>query len=280
MKNDRRFTILFFVLSFAISWVLWSPFYFSENVSEFWVLPGAWGPTLSAIILAFREGGRSGIKQLLRKLLIWKVSIRYYLFAILGLICIALVAVAVHVLSGGKIPDISLILQGMGLSGDDAMLGIMLLPIFFLVNMLLGGPVAEELGWRGFAQPELQESYGPVRAGIVIGFLWSMWHLPLVIFLPKAIGGMPVVAYIPLMTAMGIVFSWLYNHTKGSVLLAIFLHGGMNFTVGFLGGSVFTDRKLLGIYVILVILLAIILARSLHKRRGKQVTNSTDLPAL
>lgn len=266
MKNPNKSRLLYyFLLTFVISWLLWSPFYFLEDVGDFWVLPGAWGPTIAAIILTYYHGKGSGVRDLLRKVLIWKVSWRYYFFAIFGILVVGLAAVLIHILSGGSPPNISDILEGMGLSPSDGMLAIYLFPVFFLINTLFGGPVAEELGWRGFAQPIAQESYNKAVAGLVIGFVWSLWHLPLIIFLPKAVGNLPMLAYVPIMTAMGVVFSWLYNHTRGSVLLAILLHGGMNFAMGFLGGSAFTDRRLLLIYSILIIIMAIVLGRSLQR---------------
>lgn len=270
MNPDLKSVRLYFILTFIISWGLWSPLYFSDDVGALLVLPGAWGPTFAAIILVLRKEGRSGLKQFLRKLLIWKVSIKYYLFAILGLLALGLIAVAIHVLLGGNPIDAALILKGMGLEEDAAMMAIVLFPLFFLINTLLGGPVAEELGWRGYAQPALQKKYSPVVTGIIIGLFWSLWHLPLMIFMPQAVGNLPAIAYIPLMTSMGVVFAWLYNHTRGSVLLAILLHGGMNFTIGVLGGSLLTDRNLLSIYVVLIILLALFLGWSLHKIQAKQ----------
>lgn len=251
----------YFILTFLISWVLWSPLYFSKDINEFWVLPGAWGPTLSAIILTLLNSGKAGLKNLFKKLLIWKVPFKYYLFSIFAMLILALLSVSIYKLFGGSWPDIALILEGMGLENNDLGLALLLLPVFFLINTLLGGPIAEELGWRGYAQGLLQQKYNPNTSGLIIGFLWSLWHLPLFIFLPKAVGSMPIWAYVPLMAAMGVIFSWLYNHTKTSVLLAILLHGGMNFAHGFLGASVFSNTKLLSIQVCLIIVLAIVLAK-------------------
>ena len=251
----------YFILTILISWTLWSPLYFSENINEFWVLPGAWGPSIAAIVLTLVNTGKVGIKKLFKKLLIWRVHFKYYFFSIFAILIIGLLSVIIYGLFGGELPDIAIVLKRMGLEAGDLGLALLLLPIFFLINTLLGGPIAEELGWRGYAQGLLQEKYNPNRSGLIIGFLWSMWHLPLFIFLPKAVGAIPIWAYIPLMTAMGVIFSWLYNNTKGSVLLAILLHGGLNFAHGFLGADVFSDLKLLSIQVFLIIVLAILLSK-------------------
>jgi membrane protease YdiL (CAAX protease family) len=268
--NKQQGIYNYFILTFFISWALWSPLYFSENVSEFWALPGAWGPSIAAIILTLINKGKVGVKNLFKKLLIWRVHVKYYFFSIFIILIVGLLSILIFALFGGELPEIAIVLKGMGLEDGDFGLALLLLPVFYLINTLLGGPIAEELGWRGYAQGLLQEKYNPNISGLIIGFLWSMWHLPLFIFLPKAVGSMPIWAYIPLMTAMGVIFSWLYNNTKASVLLAILLHGGMNFAQGFLGADVFSNVKLLAIQVCLIIVLAIVLS----KRNNKPVANT------
>jgi len=264
-KIDQKI-VLYFIFTFLISWSLWSPFYFIEDLNEFWVLPGAWGPTLSALILTFIHKGGTGVKNLLKKILILRVPLFYYLFAIGGLLLIGLLAISIQSFVGTNTFDVSIVLNNLGLSEDKLGLTVFLLPLFFIINTLLGGPIAEELGWRGYAQPLLQNKYNPISSGLCIGILWGLWHIPLIIFLPKAIGNMPPLIYIPLMTAMGVIFSWLYNRTKGSVFLAILLHGGMNFFHGFLGADILNDQQLLIIYVTLVMLLAIFLGLKLKKK--------------
>ncbi len=259
-NNERASIVKYFVLTFLISWILWSPLYFSEEASEFWALPGAWGPTIAAIILSYMNLGKDGVRKLLKKLFIWKVPFKYYIFSIFGVLFVGILAILFYRITGGSFPDFSVVLKGMGLSEGDLMLALLLAPLFFLINTLLGGPIAEELGWRGYAQGMLQKNYSPNISGLIIGFLWSIWHLPLFFFLPQAVGSVPLWAYIPLMTAMGVIFSWLYNRTRGSVLLAILLHGGMNFAHGFLGADILSDRNLLLIHVSFIIILAIILS--------------------
>lgn len=105
----------YFIFTFLISWILWSPFYFLENLNEFWVLPGAWGPTMAAILLTYYNKGKIGIKRLLQKVLIWKVPLRLYIFAIFILLLVGSITVLMHKLVGGNFPDTGAILNGMGL---------------------------------------------------------------------------------------------------------------------------------------------------------------------
>ncbi|BFP39420.1 hypothetical protein FGF1_02650 [Flavobacteriaceae bacterium GF1] len=224
-------------------------------------MPGAWGPTIAAILLSYRETGKRGVGELLKKIRITKVPLKYYLFALFVFLALGCISLGLYTIFNGQLPNMSVVLEGMGLGNDQIILAIVLSPVFFLINTLIGGPIAEEFGWRGFAQPGLQKKFSPLKTGLIIGLVWSLWHLPLFVFLPKAVGQMPIFAYIPLMTGVGVIFSWLYNRTKGSMFLAILLHGGLNFAHGFLGADLIKGNNLLlGIQVLLVIGLAIILA--------------------
>lgn len=254
LQNEHKMKKIYhyFLFAFLISWVLWSPLYFSKSVSEFWALPGAWGPTFSAILVTWINEGKMGVKQLLKKLLIWRVSFKYYLFAI-GLSALLVIAA---MLLANLLFDVDLnfssIPSGMGLEDDDILMSFLLLPILFLVTTFVGGPIAEELGWRGFAQEKLQLKYGVIPAGLIIGCFWVLWHLPLMIFLPQGIGHMPIIAYVIVMINMSVLFGWLYNKTRGSVLLAVLFHAGMNFENAILGAENLQDTYTLIIFIILL----------------------------
>ncbi len=272
-RNGNLDIYKYFILTFLISWILWSPFYFLKEASEVWVLPGAWGPTIAAILLTYYREGKRGIRELLKRILVWRVPFKYYLFSIFGVLLLATISIFIYSSFGNAIPDSTILLKGMGLSEGQLGLAILLSPIFFLISTVFGGPIAEELGWRGYAQEMMQQRLGPNFTGLIIGFLWGIWHLPLILFFPKAIGDIPVWVYIPLMTSMGVIFSWLYNRTKRSVLLAVLLHGGMNFTLGFLGADILKNQNLLMVQVGLIIVIAIILAKSNKKEETKQSIN-------
>jgi uncharacterized protein len=85
---------------------------------------------------------------------------------------------------------------------------------------------AEELGWRGFALPRLQQRYGPVLGTIILGTLHGLWHLPA--FFTKLLGPFSFSAYAGFLVAAILgtfAYTWIFNHTKGSVLLATLTHG-------------------------------------------------------
>jgi membrane protease YdiL (CAAX protease family) len=109
-----------------------------------------------------------------------------------------------------------------------------LLPVVFL-GSFLGGPLPEELGWRGFAQPRLQRRFGAGAAGGLIGLAWSLWHLPLLYYYPAATAGITLPYYLPLVVCFGVWFAWMHNQSGGSVFSTILLHAGVNFAFGTYG---------------------------------------------
>lgn len=249
----------FFALTFLISWGLWSPFYFSENLSEFWALPGAWGPTISAILVTRVNEGKKGLIELFKKLKIWRVSFKYYLLAIALPCVLVILAMLLAYLFFDTEINFHSISNGMGLEKDDGLAILLMLPVFFLVSTFFGGPVAEELGWRGFAQDKLQLKYEVQKAGLIVGIFWVLWHIPLMFFLPQGIGHLPIPAYALIMINMSMLMAWLYNKTKASVLLAILFHAGVNFESGILGTENLEQTPTLIIYIILLSCLNIIL---------------------
>ena len=114
-----------------------------------------------------------------------------------------------------------------------------LLPILlesFLWILLFGGPLNEEPGWRGFALPRLQSRYSPLVASIILGAIWGFWHVPLHfmgVYYGGALGSVIRLQEIP----RAILFTWLYNRTKRSLLIVLFFHAAINTTSLFLSRS-------------------------------------------
>jgi uncharacterized protein len=226
---------IFFVSTFAIAWGIWIPAgrLFPNRASAF-VLLGAWAPTIAAVLLTAFTDGATGVRTLLRGLLKWRVAPRWYFFAIAGPTLAALIAIGLHVMFGGSGPTLASVANRVGIPAQHARWVLPLLPLLYIVTLVAGGPIAEEVGWRGFAQARLQASLGSALAGVTVGLVWSFWHLPLFYLFPSAMGGIPLPYYVPLMTSSGVLFGMIYRAT-GSVLLCVLFHGGLNFALGTLG---------------------------------------------
>jgi membrane protease YdiL (CAAX protease family) len=90
---------------------------------------------------------------------------------------------------------------------------------------------SKEIGWRGFALPRLQRLYGPLVGSLILGSLWGLWHLPLFLIpdwdTPHG-SPLDVALFVIWAVAITVVFTWVFNNTTGSVLLAILAHGSVS----------------------------------------------------
>jgi hypothetical protein len=218
--------ISLFVLALAISGVFFAPVVAGILPGGFAQL-GALGPSLAGIILAAIEGRKGGVRELLGRFLIWRVGIQWWAFALLFTVIPSVGALYLFSLFGGPTVDWS----GLGPLYSVA-------PIILMLTIFAG--MGEEFGWRGFAMPRLQARYNALVSSIIIGVLWGLWHIPL--FLVEGttqynwrldVGLISaVLMYTVFLIAWSIQYTWVFNNTKGSVLLAAVVHGAGNAWIG------------------------------------------------
>lgn len=178
-------------------------------------------PTLAAVIFVGMEQGREGIRALFRKLLIARVGFRWYLFAIFGM---AVISIAAILLANqfDSLPAYPII-------PTDAPTN----PIVILVNAALLLVVSavisgEELAWRGVALPRLQAKHNALVSSLILSVPWTLFHLPYFFTVDAPMSGMPFLSFAIRTVALTIVFTWMFNNTRGSVLLAYILHASAN----------------------------------------------------
>lgn len=220
--------ISFFSLTYAIAfgvtfaYIAQRPGESSQSWSPHWFL-NAFSPTISALILSWIIGGGSAVKRLLSGFTRWNVGLRWYIAAaylFLGPLAFALIYAAL----GNPIPGIK---PGMTLS---VFLGQIIFTLF-------SGPLSEEAGWRGFALPHLQSKYNALVSSIILGVVWCCWHIPL-FFLPgSSQQSIPFPIYLMLVVTLGIYFTWLYNNTRGSLIITVLAHFSFNVSGGFIAGT-------------------------------------------
>ncbi|MFI6323296.1 lysostaphin resistance A-like protein [Nonomuraea sp. NPDC050556] len=98
-----------------------------------------------------------------------------------------------------------------------------------MLGPLLTGALGEELGWRGFGQPRLQSRYGPLYAALVVGALWTVWHLWPTLSGMEAFSAADVASSAVRLMAASVVYAWLYN--RAGLLVVIAAHVGHNLAV-------------------------------------------------
>lgn len=188
---------------------------------------GALSAGMAGIVLAAIEGRKGGVRELLGRFLIWRVGIWWWVFALFGTILPAVAGLYLFNLLGGPAVDWN------GLKPLYTVI-----PTIIILTIFAG--VGEEFGWRGFALPRLQVRHNALVSSLIVGLIWGTWHIPL-FFTPgtvqsawRAEAGLiiPILGYTLFCMAWSIQYTWVFNNTRGSVLLAAVVHGAGNAFMG------------------------------------------------
>lgn len=261
----RKNPLVFFVLlTLLISWLPW--YTGGQGIFVF-------GPSIAGVITVALVAGKDGLKELMQRALKWKVGLKWWLVGLLLPALLTLMALGVNLLMGAAMPLFTFIRQQW-----------YLLPVFFIIT-IVGGPLGEEFGWRGFMLPQLQRRWSPWISSLWLGLTWGLWHLPQ-FFNPQAVHFELGLARLPLYViaeiGLATLMTWVYNKTRGSLLVGGFIyHNADNFWgvvlltaatfSGVLGGeSAGVDLRFWTISVIVTTLAAVILCVATKGRLGKE----------
>ena len=234
------------------------------------------GPSVAGILLTGLVHGRAGFRAFLSRLLTWRVGARWYVLALLTaplLMTAALLALSLT--SPAFLP-------GIFTSEDRTTLLLVSLAVG------LGGGFVEELGWTGFAVPELRRRHGVLATGLIVGVLWSAWHLLTNVFWAAGVsaGDLSFSIYLSAnllgvlvgyLTAFRVLMVWVYDRTD-SLLVAMLMH--LSFTASLLvlnplaisGVALVTYSFALAAAVWLVVA-AVVLANGGHLGNLKRTTS-------
>lgn len=207
--------------TFLFTWIIWglliasSKGIIDSDIYKYHklrtIIIGGSIPSIFAIFYVGMSGGKAGIKQLLGKILIWKINPLWYVFSIVYMYIIYYAPAAIC-----------------NLFGNYYQLQLRYGPVYLFylfLGQLYAGPLNEEFGWRGFVLPRLQRSFNPLTASIILGVIHVLWHLPLfLIYFTE-----PFNQYFIKVMCISVVYTWMYNHTKGSLLPILLLHANYNF---------------------------------------------------
>jgi membrane protease YdiL (CAAX protease family) len=224
----------YFLLAFSFTWGWQLPEFAlaHQQLGGPWLLVGILGPALAGFVMAGITEGRVGMVRLLRRVVLWRVAMRWYLavFLILPAVWFVSVFLSPGGIAAFRVPSPSLLIAW--LSG---------FAFAFVASLFV-----EESGWRGFALPRLQGRYGPLLGTLLLGLLWALWHLPGWAFFPSLTGAgtsflsftfaITYLGFVGYIVASAILITWVFNHSRGSILLAILFHASANAT----GGSFLT----------------------------------------
>lgn len=208
----------FFVGAYAYTWTVSAPALFLEAswTAAILIYVGSFGPPVSAAAVTWLRG--DDVRAWARQITRWRVGWQWWAIAFgLPLVAAALITVGVFALRGP-------VDFGQSLPSPAVFVGI------FLFTLVLSGGLNEEPGWRGFAQPRLNERYGALRASLLIGVVWAGWHLPYFLAPVTPHSSFPLInqlGWFGGILTLSILLGWVYNST-GSVLVAMVFHAMAN----------------------------------------------------
>jgi uncharacterized protein len=212
--------VTFFGLTFVWTWGLWGLVTLireqAPGPADALYLAGAFGPSLAAVIVTLMFTGAAGVRHWLAQCLQWRVGWRWYALAFVAPPLILLAALGVHLALGGTVPASPY--------ADRILIAL----AQFVVIAILGGPLGEEFGWRGYALPALTARVGWRVAGALIGLAWAVWHLPLLFMADTAQADLPIGLFLISTVGLSVVMARLGVHTRFSVLPALLLHSVIN----------------------------------------------------
>jgi CAAX protease family protein len=255
---SRHRLATFFILAYALSWWAWILYAlgaFPNPIASF-------GPFLAAIVVLALTEGKAGLLGLFRRMVRWRVSPGWYVVALLLPAALGAAATVLNVMVGAERPSAVELSGWTGLFATFAIL--LLIPGF--------GGAWEEPGWRGYALPRLQSGRSALVASLILGALIAGWHLPLMV------AGQVAYSDIVLIFAGTIVFNWVFNNARGSVLIIMVMHATNNTISGSFFSPMFTGADsvrqswmLALVWTVVAILVIVIsgpeqLSRKYHKQ--------------
>lgn len=222
----------FLGLTLAISWAPWLLLAASRHDIIAWSAPqalhlvGSLGPLLAAAVVTALTAGRAGLRALGAHMIRWRVGWGWLAVALLGPVCLWALAVLATGLVAGDWPDV----RRFGQSTEFPRLPVL---AYWLVSLCCYG-YGEEVGWRGFLLPRLQARATALRASVLVSIVWAGWHLPL-FAVPASLGHLGLAAvpgwYFSLLLG-SLLLTWLYNSTRGSLLVVALFHVALDIALG------------------------------------------------
>src|ERR687893_2106591 len=262
MSLIRRYPLAsFFVLAYALSW--WPAILYALDLTPQPIV--GFGPFLAALVVLALTRGKTGVLTLLRRMVRWRVGLRWYAVALLLPVAIALAAAVFNVLLGAQAPSAAELGGWTGLFSTFAIL---------LLVPGLGG-AWEEPGWRGYALPRLQARRSALFASLILWVGVAVWHLPLMV-VGEIHWSEPV-----FLLGFVIVFNWVFNNANGSVLIIMLMHAMNNTITGSFFGPMFSGADsvrqswlLAGLWCAVAIVVVIVagpkhLSRKHHKQEER-----------
>ena len=209
--------LAYFAATFAISWGIFGSALAFDFAQSPIVILGVWGPTLAAFVVTAVFYGKEGLKRFLGRINVRK-GMKWFL-PLLG--CFLVIGI-----TGRFIGSVAA-----GIEFEPRFWGWAWVAQVMLMQLLIAG-LGEEFGWRGFALQRLQHLMTPVKATLIIAFVHLLWHAP-TYWLGQGMHNVPAIWAVFFLLPWSILFTWAYNRSRGSILVAVFFHATMGATLSY-----------------------------------------------
>jgi membrane protease YdiL (CAAX protease family) len=223
--GEMKKLITYFLLAYFISWIIWLPLVLEKyGITGLPILPeyhhnlGSFGPMIAAIISKYIFEGRNGVKDIFRRMISWRVNWIWYLVVLVLPVLLVIITRFID----QSVNNNPFSMKGFSVNDEFPQFG----PLaYFLFNLCTFG-IGEETGWRGYALPALQKKFSALTSTLILTVFWACWHIP-AFFYRLAYGHMDVSAIVGFFFSLlmgSFVLTWLYNSTRGSLLIVALFH--------------------------------------------------------
>lgn len=207
----------FLLIAFGLAWGILALFIFlpERMTNMFGQLTGqhplfylaVWAPAIAAFIVIIYKTGTEGFRRYLTRMLLWRCSLSWYAFLIIGIPL---------VFYGGAAWKGNLFTEPFPFPSFQSLFIALLLAV-------IKGPI-EEFGWRGLALPLLQRKFAPIWSGLILGIVWGLWHLPAFLLSGTQQSAWSFTPFFAGTIAISLIVTPLFNASHGSILLPALMH--------------------------------------------------------
>jgi hypothetical protein len=255
----------FFILTFLATWIFWViPVLNSHGVidisisNDLFRIVGSFGPSVIGIIFLVKKENKS-INEILKNVVSIRGNFKWILYMFLLMPCLLAIAYVIARFGFKSSYELELLNNPI------------LIPIAFIYILVLGGPLGEEIGWRGYALNKLLKIHTPFLSSIILALIWAIWHIPLFYIKGTAQEGLSFFAYIINVIILSIFMTILHIKTDKSIFTAIIFHTTANLSIGIF--TIYTNKEgLISIFIVylVAVITVIYLSRNLLFKKAKE----------
>lgn len=253
MEIYKNKVIIYVAITYLLSWLIWLSLIINNFVEpKVLITLGTFIPSVIGISL-YMKLNHISLRKYIKRQFNFKLKINNYLIIFILPLLIIGIAYAMMRFFEIETPNVSYVWYE--------------LPLVFVTILFLMGPIGEEFGWRGYLYPVIKEKYSLFQTSLIIGVIWSIWHLPLFFIhgalqneFTKLYGiGLSIIGYLFYTIILSFLISVYYEKTNRSIVTPLIMHTMANLSIGYLPIVFNKNGALIQLSVMLVVSIIIFL---------------------